>query len=104
MASAAEDDVRVPLQLLHDLFGLQIPDVDLVVFAAADDPLAPRHREVGEDAVFFILVALIGLEAFAFGVIPQLESVVQCRGQDVLAVGGKLDETDGRIVVVDQRL
>ena len=72
MASAAENDVRVSLQSLDDLFGLQIPDVDLVVFAPADDPFSPGDGKVGENAVFFVLVALVGLEAFALGVVPQL--------------------------------
>ena len=72
MASAAEDDVRVSLKSLNDLFCLQIPNIDLVVFTAADDPFPAGDGKVGENAIFFVLVALVGLEAFAFGVVPQL--------------------------------
>ncbi len=99
----AQDDVGVAAQLLHDLFGLQIPNVDVVVFRSGHDPLAAGHGEVGEDAVLFVAVTRIRLEAFAFGVIPQLESVVQRGGEDVLAVRRELDKTHGRVVVVDQR-
>ena len=104
MTGAAENHVRVTLELLHDLLGLQIPDIHLVVFAAAHDPLAARDGKVGEDTVFLVFVPLIRLQTFALGVVPQLESVVQRGGQDVLAVGRKLDETHRRIVVVNQRL
>ena len=49
-------------------------------------------------------MARVGLEALALGVVPQFERVVQSGGQDVLAVGGELDEGHRRVVVVDQRL
>lgn len=66
--------------------------------------LAAGDGEVGEDAVLFILVSGVRLEAFALGVVPQLERVVERRGEDVLAVRGELDERHRRIVVVDERL
>jgi len=59
------------LKFLDDLFGLQIPDIDLVVLAPADDPLSAGDGEVGEDAVFLVFVALIRFQAFALGVVPQ---------------------------------
>lgn len=43
------------------------------------------------------------LEALPSAVVPQFESVVQRRREDVLAVGRELDEGDRRVVVVDQR-
>merc|ERR1719419_1511791 len=92
------------LKFLDDFLRLQIPDVDLVVLAAADDPLAARHGEVGEDTILLVLVALICLEAFALRVVPQLERVVQSRGENVFSVWRELDETNWRVVVVDQRL
>jgi len=104
MASATKDDVGVALKLLNDFLRLQVPNVHLVVFAATHDPFATRHGEVGEDTVFLVLVPLISLEAFALGVIPQLECVVQRRRQNVFAVRGEFDKTHRRIVVVNQRL
>ena len=80
------------LQLLHHLFGLQVPHVDGVVFRAADDPLATGDREPTETAVLFIFVARIRFEAFARVVIPQTNRVVQRARQDILAVRRKLDE------------
>ena len=89
VACCAQDDVGVSLQLLDDLFGLQVPDVHQVVFAAGDDPLAARDREVGEDAVLFVLVLGVRLQALALRVVPQLQGVVQRGRQNVLACKGK---------------
>jgi hypothetical protein len=100
MASDGQDDVRVTLQALHDLLGLQIPDVYHVVLAAADDPLAVRDGEGGKDAVLLVLVPLIGLQAFAGGAVPELERAVQSARQNKLSVRGELDEADGRLLVV----
>lgn len=43
----------------------------------------------------------VGLETFAFGIVPKLECVVEGGSQDVLAVGRELDERNRRVVVVN---
>ncbi len=83
MTGATEDDVGVALQFLDDFLRLKVPDVNLVVFAAADDPFASGDGKAGENAVFLIFVTLIRLQAFPLGVIPQLERVVQSRGENI---------------------
>ena len=101
MAGATKDDVSMALKFLDDFLRLQIPNINLVVFATGDDPLAAGHGEVGEDAIFLVFVTLVRLETFALGVVPQLKRVVQSGGENVFTVGGKLDEAHGRVVVVD---
>lgn len=90
------------LELLNDLLRLQVPDVYQVVFGPRHDPLATGDGKVGKDAVLFVLVSCVGLKTLAFGVVPQLERIVQRGCQDVLAVGAELDKRDGRVVIVDQ--
>jgi len=102
VASSAEYDICVPVQLLHDLLRLQVPNVDLMIFRSGDNPLSPGHRKVCKNAIFFVLVTTVRFQAFAFAVVPQFEGVVEGGSQDVFAVGGELDEGDGRVVVVDQ--
>ena len=104
MARRAQDDVGVSVQLLDDLFRLEVPDVDQVVLGPRNNPLSTRHGKICKNAIFFIFVPAVRFEAFAFAVVPQLEGVVECGGEDVLSVGRKLDERDRRVVVVDQGL
>ena len=107
MTGGGEHHVRVARELLDDLLGLEVPDVDQTVLTAGHDPLAASHGEVGEDAILFILVPGVGLQTLALqtdlslqsdvkyshlGVVPQLQSVVQRGRQDVLPVGRELDE------------
>jgi hypothetical protein len=49
------------LEDLHDFPTLQIPQVDLAVFAARHDPLASGDAEAGADAVLGVLVADVRL-------------------------------------------
>ena len=49
-------------------------------------------------------MARVRLQALALAVVPQLERVVERGCEDVLSVGRKLDERDGRVVIVDQGL
>ena len=56
------------VQLLDNLLGLQVPDIDQAVLTARHDPLAARDGEVGENAVLFVLVARVGLETLALAV------------------------------------
>ena len=65
MTGGGEDHVRVARQLLHDLLGLEIPDVDQAILAAGHDPLAAGDGEVGKDTILFILVARVGLQTLA---------------------------------------
>ena len=65
MTGSGENHVRVARQLLDDLLGLQVPDVDQAVLAAGDDPLAAGDGEVGEDAILFVLVSRVGLQTLA---------------------------------------
>jgi len=41
----------VTIKYLHNLSALQVPQVDLAIFAARHDPLAARDAEAGGDAV-----------------------------------------------------
>lgn len=63
MTRSAQNNVCVASQLLHHFFGLQVPDVNEIIFGARHDPLAPGDWEVGEDAVLLVLVARVGFEA-----------------------------------------
>ena len=92
MTGCAKDDISVAGQLLDNLLGLQVPNVNKVVLRPRDDPLPTGDREVGKDAVLFVFVTRVGLEALALRVVPQLECVVERGCQDVLAIGTKLDK------------
>ena len=94
MAGGAQDHVGVALQLLNDLARLQIPDVDQVIFRAGHDPLAAGHREIGENAVLFVLQASVVLQTLALRVVPQFERVVQGGGENVLAIRRELHKGD----------
>ena len=65
------------LQLLDYFFGLQVPNVDHVVFTARNDPFATGNGEIGKNTVFFVFMTGVGFETFAFGIVPQLQRVVQ---------------------------
>ena len=65
VAGCGQHHVRVAVQLLDNLLGLQVPDIDLTVLTAGHDPLAARDGEVGEDAILFILVSRVGLQTLA---------------------------------------
>jgi hypothetical protein len=51
------------LEDLHDFPTLQVPQVDLAIFATRNDPFAARDAEAGGDAVFYVLMADVRLEA-----------------------------------------
>lgn len=104
MTGRAQHRVRVSLQSLYNLLALQIPNVHHLVLAARHDPLPASDREIRKDAILFVPVARVRLQALALGVVPQLQGVVQCRRQNVLPVWRELDEAHRRILVVDQRL
>lgn len=87
MASGTQNDIRVSEQLLHYFFGLQIPNVNHVIFRAGHDPLTTGDGKIGKNAILFISMAGVGLQTFAFGVIPQLQGVVERGGQNILAIG-----------------
>ena len=65
MTRGGEHHVRVSGQLLDDLLGLQVPDVDHVVLTPRDNPFAPRHGKVGKHTILFVLVSSVGLQTFA---------------------------------------
>jgi hypothetical protein len=77
------------LKSLDNLAGLQVPHIDEVVLRAADNPFAAGHREVGEDAVLGVGVALVGLERFALVEVPQLE-VTAMRGRGKRGYGMRI--------------
>jgi len=51
-------------QLLDDFFRLQIPNINQIVFRAADDPFSSSDGKIGENAIFFIFVSAVSLDAF----------------------------------------
>ena len=61
----------VPLKHLHDLSALQVPEVDLVVFAAGYDPLSARDTEARCDAVLLVSVTHVRLQTSRCLVVPQ---------------------------------
>jgi len=90
-------------QLLHNFLGLQVPNVNLIIFTARYNPLATSDGEVGEDAIFLVFVPGVRLQTLALGVVPELEGVVESGRKDILAVGRELDKRHRRVVIVDQR-
>lgn len=92
----------MPLQLLHDLLSLQVPNVDHSILGSANDPLSASDGKVGEYTVLLVLVARVGFEAFALRVVPQFEGVVKSGGQNVLAIRGELDKRYWWVFVVDE--
>ena len=101
---SAQNYIRVTLQLLNNLFRLQVPDVDQVVLGPGDDPLAPGDGEVSKDAILLVLVAAVRFQALAFAVVPEFEGVVEGGCEDVLAVRGELDKGDRGVVIVNKGL
>lgn len=83
---------------------LEIPDVDLTIFGTTDDPFSTGNREVGEDAIFAILVSSVLFQGFSFREIPQFQSAVEVRCEDVFSVWRELYKCHRRILVVDQSL
>lgn len=77
---------RMSLEDLDYFAALQVPDVDLVVLAAGDDPLSASDREAGGDAVELVPVANIRLQAARGLVVPQTYCAVVRGGEDVLAI------------------
>ena len=64
--------------------------------------LSTSDGKVGKNAVFFVLVSGVGLEALPLAVVPEFEGVVEGGRQNVLAIRGKFDEGHGGIVIVYQ--
>jgi len=60
----------MPLQDLNDFSRLQIPDVNLVVFATGNDPLPTRDTKTGRNAVFGIRMTCVCFEAARSLIIP----------------------------------
>lgn len=83
-------DVGMSFEDLDDFARLQVPQVDLVVLAARDDPLPAGDAEARRDAEFLVDVACVRLQAAGGVVVPQPDSAVVGRGKDVLRVGGEL--------------
>ena len=73
------------LQFLYNFFGLQIPNVNIVVLWTRYNPFATSYWEIGKNTILFVLMSAVGFQAFSFRIIPQFESVVQCSGQNVFA-------------------
>ena len=66
----------VSLEYLHDLSALQIPEVDLVVFAAGYDPLSARDTKARCDAVLLISVTHVRLQTSRCLVVPKPYSAI----------------------------
>jgi hypothetical protein len=69
---------------LHDFPALQVPQVDLAVFAARNDPFATGDAEAGGDAVLCVLMTHVRLQAARRLEIPQSYGAVVSRGEYVL--------------------
>jgi hypothetical protein len=100
----SDHDVRVPLEHLHDLARLEVPDVRLVVLAPRDDPLAARDAEARGDAVLCVGVPGVGLEAARGLVVPEADGAVVRGGEDVFRVGGELDVLADGVVALGEGL
>lgn len=66
--------------------------------------LSAGNGEICKYAILFVFVTGVRFQAFTLGIVPQLERVVQCSGQNVFSVRRKFDKRNRWIVVVDQRL
>ena len=60
---------------MNNILGLQIPDIEHVVFRAADYPFAASHREIGKYTVLLIAMARIRFQALNRNKIQQLINV-----------------------------
>lgn len=76
---------------LDDLAALEVPQVDLVVLRAGDDPLAARNGEAGGDAELLVCVPDVRLEAARRLVVPKPDRAVMRGGEDVLGVRRELN-------------
>lgn len=76
--SDAGDDVSVGGKFAHDLFGLHIPYVDAVVFAATDDAgmCAVQHKEA-RTGILGILVGRVGLDDARIGNVPKAHHMIE---------------------------
>lgn len=63
-------NIGVALKRLDDLSALEVPQVDLVILAAGDYPLASSNTEARGDAIFLISVPDVGLQAAGCLVVP----------------------------------
>ena len=68
---------------LHDFPALQVPQVDLAVFAARNDPFAACDAEAGGDAVLCVLMTYVRLQAARCLEVPQSYGAVMGRGEYV---------------------
>jgi len=68
-------------QPLNDLTRLQIPQVDLVIFASANNPFpGPRYTEAGEDTVGGICMPRVCLKYARRMEVPKADGVVKSAG------------------------
>lgn len=94
----------MPLQLLHHLLRLQIPYIHRMILRTTHNPLASSDGEAAKAAEPIVGVTRVGFETFAGVVVPEADGVVEGACEDEFAVGRELDEGDGRVIVVDERL
>ena len=80
----------MPLEHLYDLPGLQIPEIDLAVFAPTDDVL-PTRDEIDENRVRAICVALVCLHAARCLGVPKAYGGILCGSQYKTRIRSKLD-------------
>lgn len=73
-------------KFLNNFFCLQVPYVDVVVFASTYNPLATCYTIASENAVFVVFMPTIRFQAFRRVVIPKPQRVIQSGRQNIFAV------------------
>lgn len=108
-----EDDIIVSLQCLNNLFGLQVPNVDLLVLRTGDNILERKEiikwciaylslsdGEIGKHAVLFIDVTLVNLSTTSLRIIPKFNCAIKTGGEYKSSIWRESDKGDRRVVLI----
>jgi hypothetical protein len=72
------------LQNLHDLTRLQIPNIRFVILTSRHDPFSAGNAKACRDAILGVDMADVRFQTSSGLIIPQTDSIVVGRREDVL--------------------